>query len=341
MIDILQFITIEPETTVYVLDSHRPLNLHNAFSSEHRSVVIFVELDTAQDYQDWKELNVAFEALEYEDGTESDENSQPESNAEDEGSDDENGSQNLNQPDEDGSLENENASLGKRKSNKNKDSSRFADRRAAKRAHQRTIAEYYNEGSSYSMPICGFLYKLAVDMVRSTPSMLWWNIASHTSHYILDRMGQVDYEQSVLMLKLEVDRITLQSTPETQVNLGTGTATKITANDQTIKFSEDLRLMLLKHWNLYDSMFYSTYVATKIGLWRETGRQRLTNLLVKMGFLLITQVPSKRVAPNLQGDEFAFQALAKRKTHRDGWKVQYGQYWPAIFREELWLPMYT
>lgn len=32
-----------------------------------------------------------------------------------------------------------------------------------------------------------------------------------------------------------------------------------------------------------ESMFYSSYVAAKLGIWRKKGKQRLVNLLVKMG----------------------------------------------------------
>jgi cell division control protein 45 len=55
------------------------------------------------------------------------------------------------------------------------------------------------------------------------------------------------------------------------------------ADGKSIHFIEDFQLVLLRHWNLYDSLFHSTYVATKLGVWKEKGRQRLTNLLVKMG----------------------------------------------------------
>lgn len=33
-----------------------------------------------------------------------------------------------------------------------------------------------------------------------------------------------------------------------------------------------------------DSLYHSTYVATSLGFWKERGRQKLLNLLAKMGF---------------------------------------------------------
>ncbi|KAJ3109527.1 hypothetical protein HDU97_005184 [Phlyctochytrium planicorne] len=56
------------------------------------------------------------------------------------------------------------------------------------------------------------------------------------------------------------------------------------AHDRGIKCVEEFRLMLLRHWSLYESLYHSSYVATRLGVWKAKGRQKLTNLLVKMGF---------------------------------------------------------
>jgi len=34
---------------------------------------------------------------------------------------------------------------------------------------------------------------------------------------------------------------------------------------------------------LYDAMYHSSYVASKLGIWKERGRKKLTGLLAKMG----------------------------------------------------------
>jgi cell division control protein 45 len=46
----------------------------------------------------------------------------------------------------------------------------------------------------------------------------------------------------------------------------------------------DFRFLLFRHWSLHDSMLHSSYVASKLGIWRERGRQKLHNLFAKMGF---------------------------------------------------------
>lgn len=59
------------------------------------------------------------------------------------------------------------------------------------------------------------------------------------------------------------------------------------AEDSRIRTSEELRFSLFRHWNLYDSMYHSSYVANKLGIWQERGRKKLQGLLAKMGCVRI------------------------------------------------------
>lgn len=40
---------------------------------------------------------------------------------------------------------------------------------------------------------------------------------------------------------------------------------------------------LLRHWTVLDAMSHSRYVATRLGIWKQSGKQHLMNLLAKMG----------------------------------------------------------
>lgn len=53
-----------------------------------------------------------------------------------------------------------------------------------------------------------------------------------------------------------------------------------------IKHYWQFRFMLLRHWSLYESMYYSNYVASKLGTWRAKGQEKLKELFAKMGFPL-------------------------------------------------------
>jgi cell division control protein 45 len=113
------------------------------------------------------------------------------------------------------------------------------------------------------------------------------SIISLTNHFLNDRISQVEYESDVEELKSEVDRLTIIPVIDELNSLDSGKI--VSSEDFSIVFQEDLHLMLLRHWNLYESMYHSPYVASKLGIWKEKGIQRLTNLLVTLGYIALTQ----------------------------------------------------
>ena len=66
---------------------------------------------------------------------------------------------------------------------------------------------------------------------------------------------------------------------------GTTNPNAINPDDLSVRATEELRFMLFRHWTLYDAMYHSSYVAGKLGIWKERGRKRLTGLLAKMGYV--------------------------------------------------------
>ncbi|KAI8916237.1 CDC45 family [Gorgonomyces haynaldii] len=228
-----------PDIPVFVMDSHRPLNLDSLYSDRWANVVVFMDPDEP----DQEHLKTAFQELEFD--------SESESEKENEDSDDEQEPKRLK------TSQNERIEKKKRKNER--------------KIYQRDIAEYYADGTYYGQPICGYIYELASQMSRHTNDLLWYTITSMTSCFILDRMDQVQYEGHIVKWKTEVERLTIKQDQ------------KKTADDYSISFQEDYRLVLFRHWNLYDSMFNSPYVVARMGLWKENGRTRLTNLIVKLG----------------------------------------------------------
>lgn len=61
--------------------------------------------------------------------------------------------------------------------------------------------------------------------------------------------------------------------------------TRQTENQEigTIMIEQELRLMLLRHWTLYESCKNSNYVVSKLELWKEPGQKRFHNFLAKVG----------------------------------------------------------
>ena len=46
---------------------------------------------------------------------------------------------------------------------------------------------------------------------------------------------------------------------------------------------QELKLMLLRQWTLYDSLHYSNYIVSKFLLWKEPGQCELKKFLAKIG----------------------------------------------------------
>lgn len=54
----------------------------------------------------------------------------------------------------------------------------------------------------------------------------------------------------------------------------------------SIIIDQDLKLMLLRHWTLYDSLCNSNYLVSRLQLWKEQGVKDLKNILAKLGVSL-------------------------------------------------------
>ena len=53
-----------------------------------------------------------------------------------------------------------------------------------------------------------------------------------------------------------------------------------------IQFSQEFRFTMMRFWTLYDSMYYSRYIGSKLGVWTEVGKNRLKELMAKMALPL-------------------------------------------------------
>ena len=50
-----------------------------------------------------------------------------------------------------------------------------------------------------------------------------------------------------------------------------------------IEPTNEFKFFLHRHWNLFDSMYHSRYIAVNLGVWRSKGQQTLEELMAKMG----------------------------------------------------------
>jgi cell division control protein 45 len=62
--------------------------------------------------------------------------------------------------------------------------------------------------------------------------------------------------------------------------------TSVNREKGTILIEQELKLMLLRHWTLYDSMHNSNYLVSKLVLWKEPGQRELKKFLAQIGIPL-------------------------------------------------------
>ncbi|KAF8894481.1 CDC45 family [Infundibulicybe gibba] len=283
---------------VHVIDSARPLNLASLFGAGENAQRIVVWDDGG--IEKLMEERKSWEVLQYE----------PEPDSEDDESDDEDEEEEVEHTDDDGDegYGQEGQSSGKRRSIG--DGERKAPKRRrldSERPNRMTLDEYqrhslrvnkhYTAGTWHGQSAAGTIYILATVLERVDNDLLWLAILGLTHQYTTSRISREYYESYHSIYYDEVFRLN-PLPPDTANPLGLAS---VNPDDNGVRATEELRFMLFRHWTLYDAMFHSSYIASKLGIWKERGRKRLTGLLAKMGFSIPqTQQPYSHMDMDLK-----------------------------------------
>jgi cell division control protein 45 len=156
---------------------------------------------------------------------------------------------------------------------------------------------YYSGGSFYGSPVAWVAYRLASQKRwHDNGDLLWLACIGLTDAYLHARIDMAGYTSLSVDLKTScqrvfpndmVDRVEKTIYAESLMGNEGGSQTQITLSDNGRILAEtDYRFFLLRHSSLYDSMIYSNYVANRLQVWSTQGKQRLQELLAKMGFPL-------------------------------------------------------
>ncbi|KAG8821865.1 hypothetical protein FRC17_009712 [Serendipita sp. 399] len=247
---------------IHVIDSSRPYNLSSLFGAGPAERVVVWDDGTASKLDD---VQSAWYSLEYEPLPDSD-NSDSEGDEDDEGENDED--DDMGPP---------------RKRQRLDDSSTTEDKpkRMTEDEYDEYVAKlerYYLSGTFHGQAASGVIYVLATKLERADNDLLWLTILGLTYQYLTNRIPRDIYDYWHQIYFNEVARL--------NVSTQNGSNAVPHPDDTSIRPSEELRFALFRHWNLYDSMYHSPYVASKLGIWKERGRKRLHGLLAKMGFSL-------------------------------------------------------
>ena len=130
-------------------------------------------------------------------------------------------------------------------------------------------------GTFYGQAASSTIYVLATVLARTDNDLLWLAILGLTYQYITSRISRNNYDKYYSIYESEVRRL--------NADIPSANSGARSPDDNSIRIVEELRFTLWRHWNLYDAMLHSGYVASKLGIWRERGRKKLQGLLAKMG----------------------------------------------------------
>ncbi|KAJ1523930.1 hypothetical protein ONE63_010479 [Megalurothrips usitatus] len=246
-IDIVELLEPEEHVIFYLLDSHRPTDLCNVFSSSQVRII---------GNSDPEEGIPEFDDVFREDSDEEEDNSGEDSDPEESRA-----AKRMRMSEE---------AILKRRENR-----LWAEKRD-RIVFNYTQFSYYGKASAVQM------FELALSLSKDTTDLLWCAIIGVTEQYLL---GKVEKQQYVLdsgTLQGYVSKLShnLDEDPTEAAN-----STPVTV--PRISFTKDLQLALYRHWTVEASLRHSMYSACKLKLWTLKGERRLHELLVDMGLPLV------------------------------------------------------
>ncbi|XXG50793.1 hypothetical protein AAC387_Pa02g4720 [Persea americana] len=259
--DLRRILKLGPVAHVFVVDCHRPIHLHNLSEQNDRVVVLYTSDDEHQ-----ADLAYDFDVSAL-------------ANASDLNSDDE--------------MDNESSDSDESQSDEEDDGRGVRKRRKVSegaeadpvRLFGKLKLEYYKLGTFHGKPSGCLMFDLSHSLRKNTNELLWLACVSLTDQFVHERLTNERYQAGVMELEQHINS-SGNLDAVTSVTLKDGT--KIQSPDASrIAYEDEPRLMLLREWNLFDSMLCSSYIATKLKTWSDNGLKKLKLLLARMGFPLI------------------------------------------------------
>ncbi|AOW01307.1 CDC45 family [Yarrowia lipolytica] len=146
------------------------------------------------------------------------------------------------------------------------------------------IRAYYQQGTSQSSPASCMLYTLMSLIGETSITRLWLAVVGTSS---LDSQYPQVFQDSFPMLADEVNRV---GNEEAAAQMAQNANSEAPVSEKelvtSLKLETDYSLFVLRHWNIYDSMFHTDYIWAKMKLWTEKGRQNFQKMLAIMGVSL-------------------------------------------------------
>merc|ERR1711871_1281799 len=114
---------------------------------------------------------------------------------------------------------------------------------------------------------------------------MWQAILGTTDQFMKTNISEDLYNSICFAIKSEV--IQLQGESKYKMTNSDGVEMTVQGSENgRVEDILDYRFFLYRHWSLYDSMYYSPYVASKLSTWRAQGGAKLREMLAKIGLPL-------------------------------------------------------
>ena len=141
----------------------------------------------------------------------------------------------------------------------------------AKRRRREEILRYYR-GSFHGAPAATVAFELAQQVNNSQQDLLWFAIIGLTKQFVLE---EIDADNYNLMITRFQDEVLALNAPTLSSDQGATGEEEIHPGyeDGKISFEEEYRFMCYRHWSLYEAMYHSDYVASKLKLYHDQARR--------------------------------------------------------------------
>ena len=151
------------------------------------------------------------------------------------------------------------------------------------------------------MPSTYVFYSIAHQLHKENTYYLWYLIISITDEYLRYHISDKKYDKIYAICQNEILRIEKKKSKEDD----TLKIYKSTAKEgKTILIGSDYKLILYRHWNLYDSFIYSTYPLGILSTWKEPGKGEVQKIFAYMGIPLSEARQKYRYMKNEYLDTF-------------------------------------
>lgn len=247
-IDVVELLEPEEHVVFFLLDSHRPTDLCNVFSSSQVRII-----GKAEEDEHIPEFDNVFR----------------------EDSDDEENNTSGDESDPEESRVAKRMRMSEEAIIKRRENRLWAENRD-RIVFEYTQFSYYGKASALQM------FELALSLSKDNADLLWCAIVGVTEQYLLGKVEKQQYVLDTGLLQGYVSKLCHNHDDEAITEAAAGPVTA-----PRISFTKDLQLALYRHWTVESSLRHSMYSACKLKLWTLKGERRLQELLVDMGLPLV------------------------------------------------------